>query len=59
MIKGYALTESEYTQIVKLLNYTQKQLNDDAVKAAGDEVVQSKIDSATSCLKTIQTILNH
>lgn len=59
MIKGYALTESEYTQIVKLLNYTQKQLNDEAIKAADDEIVQSKIDSAKSCLKTVQTILNH
>lgn len=58
MVKGYALSESEYAQIIKLINYTQEQLSSQDVKDSVDEVAKSKVDSAMSCLKTVQNILN-
>lgn len=58
MVKGYALSESEYAQIIKLINYTQEQLSSQDVKDSVDTAAKSKVDSAMSCLKTVQNILN-
>lgn len=58
MIKGYTLSEAEYDQVVKLINYTQEQLGSQDVKDSVDTAAKSKVDSAMSCLKTVQNILN-